>query len=170
MVRVDTVLDSWRTIRLDTAAAVEDMPEEHLGFQPAPDLMTFHDTARHILEAGHILTGILLDGETDLATPAYRASFPKYIATLPDISTRERLAAALREELDGRIAALRERPAEWFAGVIKRFDGQMLTRLEMIQWTKEHELTHRSQLFMYQRLKGIVPVTTRRRQAARSGK
>ena len=30
---------------------------------------------------------------------------------------------------------------------------------------KEHELTHRQQLFMYLRLNGVVPPTTRRRQA-----
>jgi uncharacterized damage-inducible protein DinB len=51
-----------------------------------------------------------------------------------------------------------------------RFDGQQVTRLEMLQFVKEHELTHRSQLFMYQRLKGIVPVTTRRRLAKQSAK
>jgi len=41
----------------------------------------------------------------------------------------------------------------------------MVTRLEMLQWVKEHELTHRQQLFTYLRVKGIVPVTTRRRLA-----
>jgi uncharacterized damage-inducible protein DinB len=46
-------------------------------------------------------------------------------------------------------------------------DGQQVTRLEMIQTAKEHELTHRAQLFLYLRLKGIVPVTTRRRLAAK---
>jgi uncharacterized damage-inducible protein DinB len=35
----------------------------------------------------------------------------------------------------------------------------------MVQFMKEHELTHRSQLFLYLRLKGIVPATTRRRLA-----
>jgi len=30
----------------------------------------------------------------------------------------------------------------------------------MVQFTKEHELTHRSHLFLYSRLKGIVPLTT----------
>jgi uncharacterized damage-inducible protein DinB len=45
-----------------------------------------------------------------------------------------------------------------------------VTRLEMVQTIKEHELTHRSQLFMYLRLKGIVPATTRRRLAKQAGK
>ena len=58
---------------------------------------------------------------------------------------------------------------DFFSGMITRFDGQRVTRLEMLQFIKEHELTHRSQMFMYLRLKGIVPATTRRRQAKQKG-
>jgi uncharacterized damage-inducible protein DinB len=170
MVRLENVLESWRSIRNDTAQAVADMPEEHMAFRPSADMLTFHETARHILEAGHIITGNLLDGETEIHGPAFRASFPKYIATLPDVSTRDRLAAALRQEADERIAQFKEKPAEYFAALVNRFDGQTVTRLEFLQWLKEHELSHRAQLFMYQRLNGIVPITTRRRQAQQSGR
>jgi uncharacterized damage-inducible protein DinB len=52
----------------------------------------------------------------------------------------------------------------------RHFDLARLTRMEMLQFIKEHELTHRSQLFMYLRLKGIVPATTRRRLAKQAGK
>jgi uncharacterized damage-inducible protein DinB len=67
--------------------------------------------------------------------------------------------------MDVRQAELCRQPADFFAKIITRFDGQPVTRLEMIQFVKEHELTHRAQLFVYLRLKGVVPVTTRRRQA-----
>ena len=58
-----------------------------------------------------------------------------------------------------------EEAKEFYSALITRFDGQRLTRLEMLQFTKEHELTHRSQMFLYLRLNGVVPPTTRRRQA-----
>jgi uncharacterized damage-inducible protein DinB len=77
------------------------------------------------------------------------------------------LASELRARLDERLPALAAQSPEFYAGIITRFDGQQVTRLEMIQTIKEHELTHRSQMFLYLRLKGIVPVTTRRRQAAK---
>ena len=59
-----------------------------------------------------------------------------------------------------------KQPEEFFDQEITRFDGMRLTRLEMLQFVKEHELTHRSQLFMLMRLKGMVPPTTKRRMAA----
>lgn len=67
--------------------------------------------------------------------------------------------------MEQRVAQLAAQPAAFFAQEITRFDGQRVTRLEMLQGVKEHELTHRSQLFMYLRMKGVVPATTRRRIA-----
>ena len=67
--------------------------------------------------------------------------------------------------MEKRAAELAAKPAEFYAGEITRFDGQRVTRLEMLQMLKEHELTHRSQLFLYLRLQGMVPPTTRRRMA-----
>ena len=39
------------------------------------------------------------------------------------------------------------------------------TRYEMLQAAKEHEMHHRAQLMVYERLLGIVPHLTRRRAA-----
>lgn len=163
MVRVETVLDSWKTVREDTAQAVEDFPEPELEFRPAPDLMTFGEIARHILGAGHALTGLMLAGVDNFAVPEFREMMKKQMPPL-DLE-KPALAAELRKLMDQRHEQLSQQPAEFFSAIMTRFDGQRVTRLEMLQFIKEHELTHRSQLFMYLRLKGVVPATTRRRQA-----
>ena len=166
MVRLQTTLDMWKTVRNDTAQAVEDMPPEALDFRPADSMMTFREIARHILNAGHAMTGILLDGTTDMSGPGFRDLLKKHSTEAPlDVAQLE-LAAALRQAVEERIGQLSAQDAAFFAGEITRFDGMRLTRLEMLQTIKEHELTHRSQLFMYLRLKGVVPPTTRRREAA----
>jgi uncharacterized damage-inducible protein DinB len=165
MIRKETVLDSWKTVRQDTAQAVEDFPAAELDFKPVADVMSFREIARHILDAGHALTGLMLDGVEDMATPQFRESLSKYIAELPATPDAATLAQALRDNVEQRSAQLAARPAAFFDQIITRFDGQRITRLEMIQFTKEHELTHRAQLFMYLRLKNIVPATTRRRLA-----
>ncbi len=165
MVRVETVLDSWKSVRQDTAQAVEDFPEKELDFKPTPELMSFGEIARHILEAGHALTGLLLDGVENFAVPEFREMLKKQLPPLPDKPDAAVLASELRKLIDQRCAQLGQKPADFYSGIITRFDGQRVTRLEMVQFVKEHELTHRSQLFLYLRLKGVVPPTTRRRQA-----
>jgi len=165
MVRTQTVIDSWKTVREDTALAVEDFPSSEFDFRATPELMTFRELARHILDAGHALTGILLDGIDNLAAPEFREMVARYRPQLPEKLESAALASELRKSIEARAAELAAKGGDFYSGIITRFDGQKVTRLEMLQFIKEHELTHRSQMFTYLRLKGIVPATTRRRQA-----
>lgn len=159
------MLDSWKTIREDTATAVEDLPDGDLDFRPNSDLMTFREISRHILEASDGLCGIMLAGVENLQTPQFREMLKEYISPLPAEAGAGAIAIALRESMKKRCGEFTEKTPDFYSGMITRFDGQRVTRLEMLQFIKEHELTHRSQLFLYLRLKGIVPPTTRRRQA-----
>jgi uncharacterized damage-inducible protein DinB len=144
---------------------VEDFAPYKLDFKPCADLMTFGATARHILDAGYGLSGLLLAGQEDLSTPQFRENIGKLVAELPKTEDAAALAKELRSAMERRASELAAKPAEFYAGEIIRMDGQRVTRLEMLQLIKEHELTHRQQLFMYLRLNGVVPPTTRRRQA-----
>src|SRR5579883_47315 len=165
MVRLQSILNSWKSVREDTAQAVEDFSAQPLDYKPSTDLMSFGEIAQHILQAGHALTSLLLDGVDNMATPEFRPMMQKYAAELPKADGPGALATLLRTRLEADAARLAAQPAEFFSGEITRFDGQRVTRLEMLQMIKEHELTHRQQLFVYLRLKGIVPPTTRRRLA-----
>src|SRR5215471_9898305 len=101
----------------------------------------------------------------------FRERMKAHIRPIADDATASELAAALRQSVADRCAQLAARPAEFFEEMMTRhFDLQRLTRMEMLQFVKEHELTHRSQLFMYLRLKGVVPATTRRRLAKQAAK
>lgn len=153
-------------MREDTAQAVEDFPAAELDFKATPDLMSFGELGRHILDAGHALTGMLLNGVDNLATPQFREMIGKYKPQLPERLDASTLASELRKTMETRAAELAAKGEDFYSGLITRFDGQRVTRLEMVQFVKEHELTHRSQMFVYLRLKGIVPATTKRRQAA----
>jgi len=169
MVRLETVLESMKTVREDTAQAVDDFPAAELDFRPTPELMTFREIARHILEAGHGLSRMLLEGADNLTGPTFRERVVSYTRLPADVDAAT-LAAALRTCGEQDVADFAARQPEFYAGIITRFDGQQVTRLEMLQFLKEHELAHRAQLFLYLRLKGIVPVTTRRRQARQAVK
>jgi uncharacterized damage-inducible protein DinB len=164
MVRLDQVLDSWKTIRADTATAVEEFPAAEFLFKPCDGLMTFGEIARHILIAGHGLTGLLLEGDEQLGGPQFREKMARF-ALLPEDAGAADLARELRASVELRAAELAARAPEFYSGIVTRVDGARVTRLEMLQFVKEHELTHRAQLFLYMRMKGMVPATTRRRLA-----
>ena len=56
MVRLESVLDSRKTVREDMPQAIEDSPANELDFKPMAEVMSFREIARHILDAGHGLT------------------------------------------------------------------------------------------------------------------
>lgn len=165
MVRLDWFLETWKSTRLDAAQAVEDMPPEGLDFRPRPDLMSFREIAEHILNVGRGLTGMLLDGETDLTRPDFREKLVGYAPPLAPDCGSAGLAAELRRAVEEDCRRLAAQPREFFSEMITKFDGARLTRLEMLEFVKDHELAHRAQLFVYLRLKGVVPPTTRRKLA-----
>ena len=165
MVRLETILNSWKTIREDTALAVEEFPGTEADFKPTPDLDSFRTIARHILDSSNALTSVLLEGVDNFTTPQFRELAKRHFSQLPQEADLATLAVELRSSMELHAAQLGVQPAEFYAAEITRFDGLRVTRLEMLQFVKEHELTHRAQLFMYLRLKGIVPATTRRRLA-----
>ena len=152
-------------MRDDTALAVEDFASESLDFKPADGMMSFGEIARHILDASHALIGLLLDGETNWATPEIQQKMRARSSGLPADADAKALAAELRSDLHTWITEMESRPSAFADTEVTRFDGQKFTMTEILQFVKEHELSHRSQLFVYLRLKGIVPATTRRRLA-----
>jgi uncharacterized damage-inducible protein DinB len=170
MIRSEHVLESWKAVREDTAQAVLDFAGADFGFRATPEMQTFGEIALHILQSSCGLTGMLLAGEEDFTVPDFRRRLAHHFAPLPAGAAPAEIAAALTETLDARIGELVGQTPEFFTGIVTRFDGQRLTRLEMVQTVKEHELTHRAQLFMYLRLNGIVPSTTRRRLARQAAK
>jgi uncharacterized damage-inducible protein DinB len=166
MVRAQFVLDTWKTIRKDVAGAVREFPAASFDETLCEGVDSFGVIARHILNAGHAFPGILMARVDNLQTPDFREKMKAYMYELATDATPAQLADALEQALEQRTAELAAQPEEFFSQEITRFDGLRLTRLEMLQFVKEHELTHRSQLFMLLRLKGIVPPTTKRRLAA----
>jgi uncharacterized damage-inducible protein DinB len=164
MVRLQHILDSWKTVRQDTAAAVEEFPADELDYRPTPEVASFCEIARHILYASEGLTGLLMAGEEVFGGPDFRDKLKPHVRELPANAGALELAGALRDSMARRTAELAAKSPEFYAQIVTRF-GEPVTRLEMLQFVKEHELTHRQQLFMYLRLKGMVPATTRRRMA-----
>src|ERR1700680_4032329 len=110
MIRLESVLDSWKGIRIDTAQAVEDFSTHDLDYKPATNLMSFGEIARHILQASHALTGMMLDGVDNLATPQFREMLGKYVAQLPVTDGAGALAGELRNQMKTRAAQFPAQP------------------------------------------------------------
>jgi uncharacterized damage-inducible protein DinB len=162
------LVDSIRTVRKNTILIAEDIPESEYGYRPTPD-------SRSVAEA---LVHIAMLGRADrfLHEEDHRPSLEDFdFGELISRSQAEEKRSRSKREIIDFLRAEGERSAQWVEGLpetllseqVRQQGGASKSRFEMLLGTKEHEMHHRGQLTVIERLLGIVPHLTRNRQAAR---
>lgn len=159
--------DSFRTVRKNTLAIAEEIPEDKYGFKATPDVMSVGEMLAHLA----ISPMWQIDVHT---TKVEHLDFAFFGARMQAAQVEQE---SLRTKADI-VRALTEN-GETFASFLERVDeatlqsmvsfppqaGPSKSRFEMLLGPKEHEMHHRGQLMLVQRLLGQVPPLTRQRQA-----
>jgi uncharacterized damage-inducible protein DinB len=156
---------SFRTVRKNTITIAEEIGAEHYGFSAAPETRTVAQILTHIALSPRMPLQIhATERRVTLEGFDFPGFFGKLVAEEQALQTKEQIIAALREEGD--------RFAAWLEGLSNDFLGESVsflpgmtppskTRFEMILGVKEHEMHHRAQLMLMERMIGIVPHMTR---------
>lgn len=160
---------SFRTVRKNTIAIAEEIDEQHYGFRATPDTRTVAQTLSHIALASRAQRQIHgIERRTTLEGFDFPAFMKKLIADEQVPRDKKQIIAMLLEE--------GERYAQWLESLNSDFLGERVSmparmaqpdksRFEMILAVKEHEMHHRAQIMVLERMIGIVPHLTREMQA-----
>lgn len=161
--------DSFRTVRKNTIAIANDIPEDQYGFRAAPDTRTIAQSLTHIALMPTIQEQIhVVERRDTLAGFDFVGLMQRLTAEGQAPRTKEQIITLLRER--------GEKWASWLEGLTPDFLAQRVTmppgmtppdksRFEMLLSVKEHEMHHRGQLMLIERMLGIVPHLTRDMQA-----
>ncbi|HSM35929.1 MAG TPA: DinB family protein [Longimicrobiales bacterium] len=166
MSRVDTLLEealeAWGYARDGVLDEASNIPDDDYDWRPHDDARSVRELLLHILESGLVMSGELTRPDGDFQ----RLSFPQLIAEhaagLPVDADPPRLRTLLKETLDRGTAAFRAAGEIRMLQRIRRFDGELWTRLAWMHHGIAHEEYHRGQLATYARAMGLVPALTRR--------
>lgn len=159
--------DSFRTVRKNTLAIAEEIPEDKYGFRAAPDVMTVGEILAHLAVSPmwQIDVHTAQVAHIDFALFASRLQQSKGEEAM--LRTKAEIVAALKDNGE-RFASFLEGLDEATLSSVVSFpppvEPSTKTRFEMLLGPKEHEMHHRAQLMMIQRMIGQVPPLTRRRQ------
>ena len=159
---------AFRTVRKNTIVIAEEIGEEHYGFHPAPGTKTVAETLVHVAIIPRIQHQIhAVDNVSDLSTFNFMEFFGGLMVIEKKPHTKAQILALLKEEGE-RFAGWLETLNDDFLGeivVMPEAMGSQKTRFEMLLSPKEHEMHHRAQLMVSERLLGITPHFTRRMEA-----
>jgi len=158
-----------RTVRKNTILVAEDIPEESYGYRVTPDSRSVTETLLHIAAAPQI--SFHIHGSERISSIE---DFQLFGAILKEAPIHEKLPYSKAQIVD----LLRGEGEKWAAFVERMPQSQAdelvtmphgappQSRFEMLQGMKEHEMHHRAQLMVVERLLGVVPHLTRNRRPA----
>ena len=159
--------DAFRMVRKNTIQIAEDIPEDKYEFRAAPDTRTVAQMLAHIAIAPNFYHYVHSNRITDMKTVNFAELVPQWTAAENKPRSKEELVAYLKDEGDK------------FASFLETIDDAVLgeqvalppgaqpaskSRFEMLLSAKEHEMHHRGQLMLVQRILGQVPHLTRQMQ------
>jgi uncharacterized damage-inducible protein DinB len=161
--------DAFRTVRKNTLTVANEIPEDKYSFKATPDVMSVAEMLAHIAISPmwHINVHTKMTPYLDFAFFSDRAQ--KALAEEKTLRTKAEIVKALTEKGEIFAAFLEGTDEATLASVVtfptSPAGPPSRTRFDMLLSAKEHEMHHRSQLMLIQRLLGQVPELTRRRQA-----
>jgi len=158
---------SFRTVRGNTIRIAEEIPDNKYDFRAAPDSRTVGQTLVHIALSPSFAFHVHGNKATDLRT----VNFPELMQRVGALEAKPRskpeIIALLRSEGETFASFLEGLSDAFFAERVTMMPGAepaTKTRFEMLLSPKEHEMHHRGQLMMMQRMIGLVPHLTRQMQ------
>lgn len=156
---------AFRTVRKNTIQIAEEIPENQYGFCPAPGCRSVAETLVHIAVIPRVQKQVQFE---ERRTSLVGFDFFGVMGALQAEAAKPRSKAEILDLLrrEGEeFAALLEGAAEAFLGEQVEYPQGMMppakSRFEMLTGVKEHEMHHRGQLMIAERMLGITPHLTR---------
>ncbi|MGA8766083.1 MAG: DinB family protein [Candidatus Acidiferrales bacterium] len=164
---------SFRTVRKNTIQIATDIPEGKYDFKATPDTRTIAQTLAHIAYGSDFALHIHGNKIADLSKVNFPELFQKIFAEESKPRTKAELIALLQAQGDKFASYLEGLPESFLAETMAMPPGATpasRTRFDMLLSAKEHEMHHRGQLMVLERMAGVVPHLTRQREAQQAAR
>src|SRR5688572_20850128 len=154
-----TVMKSWKDVRNGLIDEVEKIPDDQMLFRATPDTRSIAEILQHIVETQKILVGETCREDSNLLRQSFAAHGQEYAAGVHDVTDKQGLIELLRSSMEEAQAAVMAHADMWEAPM-NGITGQPTTKGAIMTFASSHEMYHRGQLTVYERLLNIEPVLT----------
>jgi uncharacterized damage-inducible protein DinB len=162
---------AFRTVRNNTILIAEEIPDDKYGFRATPETRTIGQTLIHIAMSPSVAYHVHSNKIDDIRRANFLELTQKARAEEAKPRSKGEILALLKSEGERFASFLHALPDSFLAEPVSMPPGAnpaAKTRLEMLLSPKEHEMHHRGQLMLLQRMIGLVPHLTRQIQERRA--
>lgn len=155
--------NSFRTVRKNTIQVAEDIPESQYGFVAAEGTRSVARMLVHVAASTPIWQDVHSKNLTNMEDYDFTPVFSEMEAQENKKRSKAEILELLRTEGEKFAAFLESLSDETLAQEISEpGGGPKKSRLEALMSAKEHEMHHRAQLMLIERMLGIVPHLTKK--------
>ena len=157
------IAESFRTVRRNTVQVAEDIPEEKYSYRAATDTMSVAEMLAHLATTPHWAQQcFFVEKKTQVAMEDFGRWMGEATAKSKALTSKAAIVEALKTNGEEFAKHLESMTEDQLAQPIGAPNGSK-SAFEMLIGIKEHEMHHRAQLFLIERMVGIVPHLTRAR-------
>jgi uncharacterized damage-inducible protein DinB len=161
--------DSFRIVRKNTVVIAQDLPAERYAFRATPETRSVGEVLAHIALSHNFQYQVhAVEHRDTLEGFDFPSMMKRFAAEEKEPRTKDQIVDMLQSS--------GEKWSGWLQGLTDEFMAEQVqmpagmtppvkSRFEMILSVKEHEMHHRGQLMLIERLVGIVPHMTREMQS-----
>lgn len=157
---IDRLIESWAEVRAGLIKEASQVPEEQFSFRATPDTRSVAEVLQHIVQTQKMLVGEACRADTDLGRQSFTHHIAKYAPEVAAITDKNGLIELLRGSMETSEASIRS-CGDGLQATMRRFDGKEVSKLDFLNFGVAHEMYHRGQLTVYERLLGVEPALTR---------
>ena len=160
---------AFRTVRKNTLIIAEEIPEDKYGYRPAEGTRTVGELLTHIAHGWKFHDKVIF---TEKRTTMEGFDFMGFLGPLLESQAKPRTKAEiitlLKDEGEKFATAVGALSDDFMSQSVSMPPGAgqtSRTRFDMLMSVKEHEMHHRGQLMLIERMLGIKPHLTREQEA-----
>ena len=166
----ETRIGLWNDARGGFIKEVEKIPADQFSFRATPDTRNVAEIVQHVISTQKIIIGEACRPDTNLMRQSFAAHANEYAPGVSEATDKNGLLELLRTSMDesaARISSYGDKLGESMTSLT----GQPTTKAAFLTFGMSHEMYHRGQLTVFERLLNIEPALTEmfRRLTASAG-
>jgi uncharacterized damage-inducible protein DinB len=156
--------DAFRTVRKNTVRIANDVPEDKYDFKATPETRSVRETLVHLAFSPMFTTHVHANRIDDMSKVDFQELMKRFTAEQEKSRGKAEIVALLEAEGEKFASDLDGFSEAFLAEMVTMMPGgdpSAKSRFELLLGVKEHEMHHRAQLMVLERMLGIVPHLTR---------
>ena len=158
---IEILIDTWKDVRNGFIDEVNNVPADKFDFCATPDTRSVADLVQHVIQTQKVLVGELCRADSNFQITRFPEMIQKYAGGVSAVKEKDELLKLLKESMTEAESTIRSFGEKGLNEMTTRLDKQ-ITKMSFLQFSVSHEMYHRGQFTVYERLLKIEPVLTSR--------